>query len=85
MFNQLLNSTAPRRDVQLTDIEYEHFKKQFTILGMQGEDYANAFCRYFRIVDYILAGLKRDYKKADVYITKTYIKKKRRGVIHYYD
>ena len=53
MFNQLLNSTAPRRDVQLTDIEYEHFKKQFTILGMQGEDYANAFCRYFRIVDYI--------------------------------
>ena len=75
MFKQLLNSNASKRDVRLTQNEYDHFKKEFTIIGLQGEDYANAFCRYFKIVDYILSGLKRDTQKAEKHIIKNYINK----------
>ena len=83
--NQLLNSSAPKRDVQLTPEEYDQFKKEFTMIALNGEDYANAFCRYFKIVDYILSGHKKDTIQADKYITKTYVNKKRRNVIEYYD
>jgi len=85
MFKQLLNSNASKRDVRLSQTEYNQFKKEFTIIGLQGEDYANAFCRYFKIVDYILSGLKRDTHKAEEHIIKNYINKTSRNVLEYYD
>jgi len=85
MFKQLLNSSASKRDVRLTRTQYEQFKKEFTLIGLQGVNYADAFCRYFKIVDYTLSGLKKDTQKAENHIFKNYINKTSRNVIEYYD
>ena len=53
------------------------------MIGLAGEDFANAFCRYFEIVDYILASKKSDFVLADKYIINTYIDKTQRDVIVY--
>ena len=82
MVKQLLNGIE-RRDVHITRKQYSQFKKEYTMIGLAGEDFANAFCRYFEIVDYILASKKSDFVLADKYIINTYIDKTQRNVIVY--
>lgn len=80
---QLLNGSAPMRDVTVTQEEYEQFKIEYVWSGLKGISYANAFCRHFKIVDYILASIV-DPEKADTYIERTYIGKTN-NVHEYYD
>ena len=82
MVKQLLNGIE-RRDVHITGKQYSQFKKEYTMIGLAGEDFANAFCRYCEIVDYILASKKSDFVLADKYIINTYIDKTQRDVIVY--
>ena len=82
MIKQLLNGLE-RHNVHISSEQYEQFKKEYTIIGLSGEDFANAFCKYFKIVDYILASKKNDHTLAEEYIVKTYINKTMRNVIVY--
>ena len=82
---QMLNGTAKKRDVRLTQKQYDQFKKEFTMIGLHGEDYANAFCRHFKIVDYMLSSCARDIDRAEDYIIKNYVNSTSRNVIEYYD
>ena len=81
---QLLNGSAPMRDVHVKLEEYEKFKKEFTMgAGLRGHSLGNAFCQHFKVVDYILASIK-DSDKANSYIQMTYIDQDRRAH-EYYD
>jgi hypothetical protein len=82
MIKQLLNGLE-RHNVHISSKQYKQFKKEYTMIGLSGEDFANAFCRYFKIVDYILASKKNDHTLAEEYIVKTYINKTIRNVIVY--
>ena len=82
MIKQLLNGLE-RQSVHISSEQYKQFKKEYTMIGLSGEDFANAFCRYFKIVDYILASKKNDHTLAEDYIVKTYINKTMRNVIVY--
>lgn len=82
-WQQLLNGASPMRDVTVTSDEYERFKVEYVWSGLRGISYANAFCRHFKIVDYILASIL-DPERADGYIERTYIGKT--NTVHeYYD
>jgi len=81
---QLLNGSAPMRDVHVKRIDYEKFKKEFVMgAGLKGKSLGNAFCQHFKIVDYILSGIKNS-AQADTYIHRTYIDQDRRAH-EYYD
>ena len=80
---QLLNGSAPMRDVTVSWEEYEQFKVEYIWSGLKGISYANAFCRHFKIVDYILSSIN-DPGQADGYILRTYIGKTN-NVHEYYD
>jgi len=81
---QLLNGSAPMRDVHVKLKDYEDFKKGFTMgAGLRGKSLGNAFCQHFKVVDYILASI-RESDKADNYIQMTYIDQDRRAH-EYYD
>lgn len=82
MIKQLLNGLE-RHNVHISSEQYEQFKKEYTMIGLSGEDFANAFCKYFKIVDYILASKKNDHTLAEEYIVETYINKTMRNVIVY--
>jgi hypothetical protein len=81
---QLLNGSAPMRDVHVALRDYEQFKRDFTMgAGLKGKTLGNAFCQHFKVVDYILASI-RESDKADSYIRMTYIDQDRRAH-EYYD
>ena len=81
---QLLNGSAPMRDVHVKLKDYENFRKGFTMgAGLRGKTLGNAFCQHFRVVDYILASIK-DSDKADGYIRRTYVDQDRQAH-EYYD
>ena len=81
---QLLNGSAPMRDVHVTLRDYEQFKRDFILgAGLKGKTLGNAFCQEFKVVDYILASI-RDSDKADSYIRMTYIDQDKQAY-EYYD
>ena len=81
---QLLNGSAPMRDVHVKLKDYNEFKKEFIMgAGLKGKTLGNAFCQHFKVVDYILASI-RDSGKADSYIRMTYIDQDKRAH-EYYD
>jgi hypothetical protein len=81
---QLLNGSAPMRDVHVKLKDYNEFKKDFILgAGLKGKTLGNAFCQHFKVVDYILASI-RDSDKADSYIHRTYIDQDKRAH-EYYD
>ena len=81
---QLLNGSAPMRDVHVKLKEYEDFKREFIMgAGLRGKSLGNAFCQHFGLVDYILASIK-DSDKADSYIRMTYIDQDKQAH-EYYD
>jgi hypothetical protein len=81
---QLLNGSAPMRDVHVKLKDYTEFKKEFILgAGLKGKTLGNAFCQHFKVVDYILASI-RESDRADSYIRMTYIDQDRRAH-EYYD
>jgi len=81
---QLLNGSAPMRDVHVKLQDYIDFKRDFIMgAGLKGKTLGNAFCQHFKVVDYILASI-RDSGKADSYIRITYIDQDKRAH-EYYD
>jgi len=81
---QLLNGSAPMRDVHVKLQDYIDFKRDFIMgAGLKGKTLGNAFCQHFKVVDYILASI-RDSGKADSYIRMTYIDQDKRAH-EYYD
>ena len=81
---QLLNGSAPMRDVHVKLKDYNEFKRDFIMgAGLRGLSLGNAFCQHFKIVDYILASIK-DSDKADSYIQMTYIDQTKQSY-EYYD
>ena len=81
---QLLNGSAPMRDVYVSLKDYKQFKKEFIMgAGLKGNSLGNAFCQHFKIVDYILASIK-NADKADSYIRNTYINQTKQSY-EYYD
>lgn len=81
---QLLNGSAPMRDVHVKLEDYNEFKREFILgAGLKGKTLGNAFCQHFKVVDYILASI-RESDRADSYIRMTYIDQDRRAH-EYYD
>jgi len=81
---QLLNGSAPMRDVHVKLQDYIDFKRDFIMgAGLKGKTLGNAFCQHFKVVDYILASI-RDSDKADSYIQMTYIDQDKQAY-EYYD
>ena len=63
-------------DIQVTDQQYEDWKRQFTIDALLGQRYGQSFCNCFGLEDNLLFFTK-DIAWCERYIKDTYIERRR--------
>jgi|14_taG_2_1085336.scaffolds.fasta_scaffold09605_1 hypothetical protein len=72
--DQILQQNQPWKTIALTHDDYETFKKCYSLMGLTGISYGQAFCEYFNVHDYMIR-YDSNNKRVDKLIRHSYLKR----------
>jgi hypothetical protein len=72
--DKILQAQMPWRTFVITEEEYEEFKRHYIVSILKGETLGNAFCRHFRVNDYLIR-LDDNNERVDKVIRQSYLKR----------
>ena len=72
--DQILQQNQPWKTLSLTDDDYKEFQKSYSLIGLTGMSYGQAFCEYFNVHDYVIR-YDSNIKRVDKLIRHSYLKR----------